>query len=388
MRLGIDVLMDSRLEFLKGRRIGVLAHAASLNAEGLHAVDRIARGGGKMAALFGPEHGLLTMAQDMEAVSSAVDPSSGIQIHSLYGATLDSLKPTAAMLEGIDVLVVDLQDVGSRYYTYVWTASLCAEACAEAGKQVVVCDRPNPIGGTRVEGGGIEEDFESFVGLHSLPVRHGMTIGEIVQLMNNRAGIGANLTVVPMEGWRRDMSWTDTGIPWTNPSPNMCSYTAALLYPGMCLIEGTNISEGRGTDTPFEIVGAPYIDSEEIIEAFGALKLPGVRVAPSSFIPTRQKWKSLICNGVRWIISDVGAFEPYLTGLAFLWLVNKLYKGRGFEWRHEPYEFVTNRPAIDLLTGSSKFREGIDALSLDDLKSMCKTPANLLSERKVHLLYK
>lgn len=388
MEFGIDILLSRRRELLKGKHIGVLAHAASVNAVGEHTVDRIARSGlGTVVALFGPEHGIATNAQDMEPVNSHTDHARGLPVYSLYGATLDSLKPTAEMLEGIDVLVVDLQDIGSRYYTYVWTACLCAEACAESGKQIIVCDRPNPIGGALVEGAGIESGYESFVGLCSLPVRHGMTIGEIVQAVNGRQPRAADLTVVQIEGWRRDQQWPAFEYPWVNPSPNMRSYSAALLYPGMCLLEGTNMSEGRGTDTPFEIVGAPYVDSEEIIDAFAALSLPGVHLAPTSFFPTRQKWAGRLCNGVRWVIEDPQSFRPYRTGLAFVWLLWKLYGGKGFEWRVAPYEFVTTRPAIDLLTGGARFREHIADLTMDDLCAMAKTPTPMLAERERHLLY-
>jgi uncharacterized protein YbbC (DUF1343 family) len=388
MQLGIDILLAEHRDLLKGQRVGVLAHAASVNARGAHTVDRLARDGDvRVTALFGPEHGIATAAQDMEAVASVHDPRSGIPIYSLYGNTLESLMPTQEMLDRIDVLVVDLQDIGSRYYTYVWTAVLAMQAAAAAGKKVIICDRPNPIGGDLVEGAEIQTGFESFVGLHSIPVRHGMTIGEIVQWMNDREGIGADLTVIPMKGWQRGMSWNDTGLPWTNPSPNMRSYSAALLYPGMCLVEATNISEGRGTDTPFEIVGAPYFDSEEFIAAFEALGLPGVHAAPTSFIPMRQKWAQSMCHGVRWVVSDAQAFRPYATGLAFLWLAHKLYRDHGFEWRTAPYEFVTEKPAIDLLTGSGSFRESIDDLNLAVLWELVTTPEEMLKARERALMY-
>jgi uncharacterized protein YbbC (DUF1343 family) len=388
MRLGIDILLAERRDLLAGRRLGVLAHAASVGPAGEHTVDRIIRDPGfKVAALFGPEHGIATIAQDMEAVESQHDAAGGIPIFSLYGRTYESLSPTPEMLGLIDALVIDLQDIGSRYYTYIWTAVLAMRAAAAAGKPVIVCDRPNPIGGVLVEGADIQKGFESFVGLCSIPVRHGMTIGEIVQWMNDREGIHADLTVVPMEGWQRGQCFPDTGLPWTNPSPNMRSYTAALVYPGMCLVEATNISEGRGTDTPFEIVGAPYFDSEEFIAAFEALSLPGVHAAPTSFIPMRQKWARSMCHGVRWVISDTDAFRPYATGLAFLWLAHQLYRDRGFEWRTAPYEFVTDKPAIDLLTGSAAFRESIDDVNLAVLWELVSTPQAMLKTREKALLY-
>lgn len=388
MHLGIDLLLSKHQHLIAGKRVGLLAGAASITSTGQHALDALAKKtSARIAALFGPEHGFAGKAQDMEPVETLTDPISGLPVFSLYGQTLDSLKPTPKMLEPIDVLVVDLQDIGSRYYTYIWTTCLCMEACAETGKEIVICDRPNPIGGILVEGPEIQEGFQSFVGLHSIPNRHGMTLGEIVQLVNSQAKLHSNPTILKMEGWGREMAWAETGLSWVNPSPNMRSYTAALVYPGMCLLEATGISEGRGTDTPFEIVGAPYFSAEDFIEEFNALGLPGVHAAPTSFIPTMQKHFGSMCNGVRWVVSDARAFRPYFTGLAFLWLARKLYKDEGFEWRAEPYEFVTERPAIDLLTGSSTFRESIDGFDLEDLRRLAETPASLIASRKSALLY-
>jgi len=388
MRLGIDILIEDRIDLIVGKRIGLLVHDASRSANGEHTFERIVRDDSlKITALFGPEHGVKAKAQDMEPVESCRDSSDQMPIYSLYGDTFESLIPTPEMLGEIDVLVIDLQDVGSRYYTYVWTALLCVEACREAGKPVILCDRPNPIGGMTVEGGGVEVGFESFVGLRSIPIRHGMTVGEIVQSVNGKAASQCNLTIIKMEGWERAMLWRETELPWTNPSPNMRSPAAALLYPGICLLEGTNLSEGRGTDAPFEIVGAPFINSDELIEAFESLNLPGVCACPTSFIPVMQKWSGNLCHGVRWSITDAELFHPYLAGLAFVWLCHKLYGDKGFKWRSEKYEFVDDIPAIDLLTGSARFREDIDSLALDDLKKIAETPPDLLMEREKHLLY-
>ncbi len=360
MRLGIDRFLKAGPERFSSQRLGILAHQASVTSAGGSTVEELLKGKGwEVTALFGPEHGLKTIAQDMEPVSSTTDHRSNLPVHSLYGDTLESLKPTAEMLAAIDVLVVDLQDIGTRYYTYVWTTVLCMQACAAAGKKVIVCDRPNPLGGVQKEGGGIRSGFESFVGLYSIPVRHGLTIGELAQLMNEREQIGCDLTVIGMEGWEREMHWPDTGLEWINPSPNMRSYEAAFLYPGLCLLEATNCSEGRGTETPFETIGAPYIKSEELIGRFNELKLPGIAATPCSFTPTHQKQAGQECEGIRWQISDREAFRPYLTGLALVWLLHRLYSQKGFEWRKEPYEFVTDIPAIDLLTGSNEFRNKI-----------------------------
>jgi len=388
MKLGIDILLEEQKNLIGGKKIGVLANCASYRSSNERSIDSLLKNDSwKVAALFGPEHGTWLSAQDMEPVDSSKDDASGLPVFSLYGTTLESLEPTNEMLDPIDALVVDLQDVGSRYYTYVWTACLCARACAKSGKRLIICDRPNPIGGNIVEGGGVAPGFESFVGLHSLPNRHGMTIGEIVQFVNGSEGLECDIEIVRMDGWQREMHWPDTGLTWHNPSPNMRSYEAALLYPGMCLIEGTNLSEGRGTDEPFEIIGAPYIVSKELVHELGALGLPGILAIEESFKPTRQKWAHERCNGVRWKIEDAKGFQPYLTGLAFIWLVNKLYKDKGFEWRTAPYEFVTDKPAIDLLTGSAKFREGIDKLSFEDLKKFTEPNSTLLEKRKEALIY-
>lgn len=388
MKLGIDILLSQRRDLIEGRRIGILANAASIGSGNRNTIVQLCSDKAlRVMAIFGPEHGVQTIAQDMEPVDTSMDPTTGIPIFSLYGKTLASLRPTPEMLKDIDVFIVDLQDVGSRYYTYVWTAVLCVEACKASGKKMIICDRPNPIGGVRIEGPVIEAGFNSFVGLHSLPVRHAMTIGEIVQLVNNREKMDADITIVQTDGWRRDMDWPDTGLAWYNPSPNMRSYEAALLYPGMCLIEGTNLSEGRGTPSPFEIVGAPFIKSKELCDGFNSLGLSGIFAEPVSFLPTHQKWVGQQCGGVRWKLTDVKSFRPYLAGLAFIWLVNRIYRGHGFEWRAAPYEFVTDKPAIDLLTGSAYFRENIENLSLEKIAESVQTPQYLIDERSQHLLY-
>jgi len=390
MKLGIEKLVSDERKLLKNKRIGLLAHQASIDASGSHTVDLLADDLElNLVALFGPEHGIATKAQDMEAVESIALPYSDgrMPVYSLYGSTFESLTPTKDMLSGIDILVVDLQDVGARYYTYIWTMALCMKACAENGKAVIVLDRPNPINGVDVEGAMQEAGFESFVGLYSLPVRHGMTMGEIARYLNEEYRIGCELRVVRMEGWQREWFWRDTKLNWVNPSPNMRSFNAALLYPGMCLVEGSNLSEGRGADTPFEVVGAPYIDSAELISEIEKMNIPGVRATPTSFIPVRQKWMGKICHGVRWAITDEGIFKPYLTGIAFLWAVHRLYKDTGFSWRTKPYEFVSDKPAIDLLTGSSYFRENIDTKEFLSFRPLLKIPEEFREKRQRALLY-
>ncbi len=389
MKLGIDIILSEQRPLIEGKRLGVLAHEASVTSDGRHLVDTLLSDKGlNVTTLFGPEHGIASKAQDMEPVRSYSYQGGdrAVPVYSLYGNDLDSLSPKDEMLGDVDVLLIDLQDIGSRYYTFIWTTVLCLKACRKNNKKVIILDRPNPLNGVDVEGALQEKGFESFVGLYPMPVRHGMTIGEAALYINEEHKIDCDLQVIQMQGWRRNRFWRDTGLKWIDPSPNMRSFNAALLYPGMCLIEGTNISEGRGTDTPFEIVGAPYMSSEELIAEFDKLGLPGVKAAPTAFIPMRQKWAGRMCNGVRFMITDEAVFKPYLTGLAFIWTVNRLYKDKGFEWRTAPYEFVGDKPAIDLLTGSSYFRQNIDN-DLGLIAGLSTPSTESLEKRQDALLY-
>jgi len=263
------------------------------------------------------------------------------------------------MLRGIDTVVVDLQDVGSRYYTFVWTMALAMRACSRHGVGVVVLDRPNPLGGALVEGNVADPAFASFVGLYPLAIRHGMTIGELASYVNERHGLGCRLTVVPMRGWRRAMLWEDTGLPWVPPSPNMPTPDTARVYPGGCLIEGTNLSEGRGTTRPFEWIGAPYLDAQGYAEALERERLPGVRFSPARFQPTFQKWAGQLCDGVQIHVTDRGRFKPFLTGLAEIAVARRLAPRR-FAWRRPPYEFEKRRMPIDILCGADAIRKAIE----------------------------
>ena len=390
MQLGLDRLLTHDKILLKGKRIGILGHQASASGRGKPILDlMLAEKSWKVTTLFGPEHGFGTAAQDMEPVESGRHGPTGLPIYSLYGHTEAALKPTPAMLENSDVLVVDLQDIGSRYYTYIWTLSLCLQAAAKLEKKVIVCDRPNPINGVDVEGLPNQPGFTSFVGLYPLPVRHGMTIGELAQYLNTTHQFGCDLQVIPMEGWRREWHWEETQLKWVNPSPNMRSPAQALLYPGMCLLEATNVSEGRGTDRPFEIAGAPWIDSKKLIEQLEALQLPGIRFEAVQFVPSRQKWVDQRCRGVRFIVINRNNFRPYLTGVALLWALHQLFAGAGFGWRKEAYEFVADIPAIDLLAGNAMVREMIESAAPFEKLSekICITPREFLRHRKPFLLY-
>jgi len=355
---GLDRLLATHLSRVRGRRIGLLCHQASVNRDLDHAVDLVGSiRGARLVALFAPEHGLTGAAQDHAPIATTRDPASRLPVHSLYGGRR---APTAPMLAGLDALVCDLQDVGARYYTFVWTMALAMGACARAGVRMIVLDRPNPLGGARVEGNVLDPRFASFVGLYPLPVRHGMTIGELALYLNARHGLRCDLDVIPMSGWRRAMLWEETGLPWVPPSPNMPTSDTARVYPGACLIEATNLSEGRGTTRPFEWVGAPFIDAKHLAGALNAEGLPGVRFRPCRFRPTFHKWKGRACGGVQLHVTDRRRFKPYVTGLVLIATVLHLYP-RHFRWRKPPYEFERRKLPIDILCGTDRIRRQIHA---------------------------
>lgn len=388
---GLDVLLAEKAASLRGRRVGVLCHPASVDRNVVHIVDALAAAGVSMTRLFGPEHGIRGEAQDMVGVQGDLDARTGVPVSSLYGESFESLAPSVAELADVDVVVVDLQDVGSRYYTFIWTMALCLQRAAQAGVSVVVLDRPNPIGGVSIEGGEVEPAAESFVGLGSIPVRHGLTIGEVARLV--QAGLpwggerfarplDVDVQVFLMRGWRRELYFDETDLPWVLPSPNMPTVDTALVYPGMCLLEGTNVSEGRGTTRPFEILGAPFVDGYQLAEALRADGLPGVHFRPLSFRPTFHKFSGQVCGGVQLHVTDRRTFRPYATGVAVLRALRRL-AGSAFRWRTEKYEFVSDRPAIDLLTGSAAIRLGIDdGASLAELCATWATAEVAFAERR------
>ncbi len=355
---GLDVLVHRRAGLLRGRRFALLAHQASVDRRLDHAAELLGDlRGARLVRLLVPEHGLWGAAQDHAPIRSTRDAATRLRVWSLYGARR---VPTPAMLRGLDALVVDLQDVGARYYTFAWTMMLAMRACARAGVAVIVLDRPNPLGGERVEGNVPDPAFASFVGLHPLPARHGLTIGELARHLNAERAIGCRLTVVPMRGWRRAMLWEDTGVPWVAPSPNMPTPDTARVYPGGCLIEGTNLSEGRGTTRPFEYVGAPFLDPHRYAAALERLALPGARFRPVRFIPTFHKWAGRGCGGVQLHVVDRARFKPFLTGLAVIAAARRTAP-RAFAWRRSPYEFERRRLPIDILCGTDAIRLGIEA---------------------------
>jgi uncharacterized protein YbbC (DUF1343 family) len=357
VELGSDRLLASgRLE---GRRVGVVSNPASVDRAFEHIADRVAvLPGVTLVALFGPQHGFRADVQD-NMVESAHDRDARrrVPVYSLYSETRE---PTAAMLAGIDLLVVDLQDVGARIYTFAYTMANCLRAAAHHGIEVVVCDRPNPIGGVKVEGPMLLPGFESFVGQFPVPMRHGMTIGELARLFNDEFGIGAALHVEPMNGWRREMYHDATHLPWVMPSPNMPTLDTAIVYPGCVLFEGTMLSEGRGTTRPFEIVGAPWIDAERFASRMNALGLDGVRFRPVVFEPTFQKHAGHPCGGCQIHVTDRAAFIPVLTGASLISEFRRADPGR-FAWRMPPYEYELVRMPIDILAGSTLLREQVEA---------------------------
>jgi uncharacterized protein YbbC (DUF1343 family) len=359
VRTGLDVLRDSDGKALWGRRVGLVCHPASVDSQLCHAAELLAQTPKvELVALFGPEHGFTGVAQDLIGVGDTT--AIGLRVHSLYGDTVVSLRPTTEQLRGIDALVIDLQDVGSRYYTFQATMLYCLEAAAANRLGVFVLDRPNPLGGIAVEGPSLRPGFESFIGPHPVPTRHGLTMGELALLYRAERKLNVVIQVIGCDGWQRDMLFEETGLPWVLPSPNMPTADTAAVYPGQCLLEGTNLSEGRGTTRPFELCGAPWIDPHELTWRLEEARLPGVRFRPAWFQPTFHKFAGQDCGGVQSHITDRWAFRPVRTGLAVLAALQEL-SGTHFAWRTEEYEFVTDRPAIDLLFGSDRERLALDA---------------------------
>jgi len=358
VRLGLEALADEGA-LLAGRRFALLANQASVTAR-LEPAWRVLAGcGGTLVRLFAPEHGLYGFAQDMEAVGDAAADAVGVPVRSLYGASAASLAPAPEELAEVEAVVVDLPDIGCRYYTFAATMAYVMAACAAAGVEVIVCDRPNPLGGVILEGGAVMPGFRSFVSELPVPVRHGLTLGELALWLREERHPELALTVVPCRGWGRRAWWDETGLPWVAPSPNMPTLTTAAIYPGACLVEATNLSEGRGTTRPFQLIGAPWLDGEALAGRLNERQLPGCRFRACRFRPEFGKWAGEVCGGVEWHVVDRAAMRPLVTGVILLKEARSLAPER-FAWRREPYEFVTDLPAIDLLTGSPAARAVIE----------------------------
>ncbi|MBI3047165.1 MAG: DUF1343 domain-containing protein [Acidobacteria bacterium] len=385
VRLGSDVLLAS--ERLRGARVGVVCNHASIDHAFRHIVDRLAsRDGVQLTAVFGPQHGFTSDVQEnMVETPHREDPARRVPVYSLYSETRE---PTAEMLREVDVLVVDLQDVGARIYTYIYTMANCLRAGRRHGVPVVVCDRPNPIGGQRVEGMSLVPGFESFVGQFPIPMRHGMTIGELAALFNEQFGIGAPLEIARMERWRRGVYGDHTGLPWVMPSPNMPTIDTAFVYPGTVLFEGTMLSEGRGTTRPFELVGAPWIDAERFADAMNALDLPGVYFRSAVFEPTFQKHAQRSCGGCQIHVLNRHDFRPVLTGVALIQMFRR-FAPASFAWRQPPYEYEREKLPIDILAGSDALRRQIerDAPPAEIAASWREDELAFERLRKPYLLY-
>jgi uncharacterized protein YbbC (DUF1343 family) len=356
VRTGLEELL-ARPGSLRGRRLGLVANPTSVTSALVHASLALRSSRAfRLTALFGPEHGIWANAQDLVEVEDGRDPHTGLAVHSLYGRTRI---PTREMLAGLQAMVFDVQDVGSRYYTFIYTMLHVLQACAEARLPMVVLDRPNPLGGVVVDGNVLDPQYRSFVGMHPLAVRHGLTVGELALLFRHELDLQLDLRVVRMKGWRRAMQFEDTALPWVLPSPNMPTVETAFVYPGGCLVEGTNLSEGRGTTRPFELVGAPWLDPWALARDLEREKIPGASFRPVFFTPTFQKHAGLVCGGVQVHVRDRGRFPAFLAYLLLIHHARRQAPER-FAWRDPPYEYELVKRPIDILCGTDRVRKAIE----------------------------
>ncbi|MEN2768653.1 exo-beta-N-acetylmuramidase NamZ family protein [Ornithinibacillus xuwenensis] len=353
MKLGLEVFLEKHTRQYTDKKIGLLTNLTGVNHELKSTIDLFHEHEHiSLTALFGPEHGIRGEVQEGKLIESTVDSFTGVPVYSLYNK---KKQPNHEMLDEVDVVFCDLQDIGSRYYTFIYSLANMMKICGEKEKKVVVLDRPNPINGLMVEGNIIEDGFQSFVGQFPLPVRHGMTIGELALLFTNKFNIDCSLEVIPMEGWTRDMYFEQTNLLWVSPTPNTTTMDMCILYPGTCLIEGTNLSEGRGTTKPFEVIGAPFINGRKLADEMNALSIPGVLFRPTVFMPMYQKYEGEVCEGVQVHVTDRNVLQAFELGILLLEKVYQLYP------KH--IEFIRggkeNRYFIDLLAGTDKLRKQV-----------------------------
>lgn len=385
--IGLQQLLDSPPAGIAGKRLGLLCNPASVDSCYHHARDLIHDAfPGRLTALFSPQHGFYAEKQDnMIESGNIIDPVLKIPVFSLYGQTR---APTPEMLDCIDILMVDLQDVGTRVYTFLTTLSYCMEQAARAGRHVVVLDRPNPVSGNRVEGNCLSPDFYSFVGRYPIPMRHGLTIGEYASFINMEFDIGCSLEIIPMKGWRRNMYFTDTGLPWVPPSPNLPTPASANVYPGQVIWEGTNISEGRGTTLPFEMFGAPFLDTDKILSFVKKEGIAGCILRPVIFEPTAHKWQGRPCRGFHIHITEPDQYDSYTTSLTLLQAILRHHRDR-FQWKPPPYEYEEEKLPFDLITGDDKIRRQLEAFeSVAAIqKSWREQTVAFLSRARSHHLY-
>ncbi len=372
VQTGLESFIESPPGWIKGNRLGLLSNPASVDRRFFHARELISKQfPGRLAALFAPQHGFFAEKQDnMIESHDIIDPLLKIPVFSLYGKTRT---PTKEMFDLIDILIIDLQDVGTRVYTFSYTVAFCLEAAKRFGKKALVLDRPNPINGLMVEGNCLSLECASFVGRYPIPMRYGLTIGELSLMFNNYFKIGCDLEVIPMKGWHRNMYFQDTGLPWIPPSPNLPTPISAMVYPGQVLWEGTNVSEGRGTTQPFELFGAPFIDTEKVLSSLGSGGLSGVALRQTVFEPTSNKWRENQCNGFQIHIIEPDKYQPYITTLRLLQSVIFHHRDR-FKWKLPPYEYDFERIPIDLITGDKEIRRRIE--NFDDIDEMAASWKN------------
>ena len=388
VRVGLEVLLQDVPQVMRGKRIGLICNQSSVNHEFHHAADLLhGHSAFKLTALFGPQHGIRGDVQDnMIETEHGRDRKTGLPVHSLYSETRE---PTAKMLEDVDVLVFDMQDVGCRIYTFVYTLANCMRIAGQLGKKVVVCDRPNPINGVDVSGNMLEPEFASFVGLFPMPTRHGMTVGEEAQMFRDRFNVQCDLEIVPMEGWKRALWLDETDAPWVMPSPNMPTLDSATVFPGTVHFEGTQMSEGRGTTKPFELIGAPYIDPDDYADQLTSLGLPGVVFRACAFQPTFQKHAKVTCGGVQIHVIDRRRFDSVLAGIAMVKVAHDMYRD-DFRWKEDPYEYVFDKNPFDVISGTDKIRHAIEqGVDLETIRQGWLAPiAEFKNSRAPYLLYR
>lgn len=361
IKLGLEKVLENPKQYFENQRVGLICNQATVNHQFQHAADLFFENPEiNLTTLFGPQHGIRGDVQDnMIETGHTTDPQTELPIYSLYSETRE---PTEEMLSNVDAIAFDLQDVGTRVYTFIYTMANAMKACARNGKKFFVLDRPNPIGGKAVEGNILELGHESFVGMFPIPMRHGMTIGELAKMFNEDFELHCDLEVVTMDGWNREDYADETDTPWVMPSPNMPTVDTAVVFPGTVYFEGTELSEGRGTTRPFEIIGASYINAKDYCDALTDLKLDGVIFRPIGFMPTFQKEAGKTCGGAFIHVTDRGVFKPVITGIAMVKIAFDLYPDK-FEWKNTPYEYVYDRNPFDVIHGSTKLREAFEQTS-------------------------
>lgn len=387
VKLGLEKLLEERGKIVKGLRVGLICNQSSVDHQYRHAADLLfSHSDIDLTTLFGPQHGIRGDVQDnMVETGHTSDESTGLPVYSLYSETR---QPTSEMLSGLDALIFDLQDVGCRVYTFIYTMANAMIACAREGKRFIVLDRPNPVNGISVEGNALEKGHESFVGMYPIPMRHGMTVGELALFFNRHFSIGCDLEIVEMEGWSRQLFYDETDAPWVMPSPNMPTVDTAIVFPGTVFFEGTQVSEGRGTTRPFEIIGAPFVSSIKLAESLKQLELPGVLFRAAEFLPTFQKHANANCGGVFLHVTDRNEFKPVITGMAILKAIYNSYP-EDFKWKNPPYEYVFDRNPFDVIAGTTKLREALEQnTSLEEIENRWRSDEKEFKEiRRDFLLY-